>query len=320
MRHKVGSLALVTAAVLVLAGCGAPQEVVDDLAASGAGECVSPFQLEGSEFSDAVSVAGTGVDAKPTIDSAITIGAPQTTILKRGTGEILQANDFVNVEYVITDASTGEILETSRTSSQDFRTAKLDSQHSIFSAQLICAPGGTESVLTIPADSTGSGTPWIVYVKAENKLPLVADGAAVTDIDPDAPTVVLDTEGRPTVIVPDTEPPTETTVQVLKEGTGREVADGDEVYFQYHLMTWDDPEPRESTYESFTPISGATNGFVPGFTKALVGNTVGSQVLVVVAPEDGYTVPGNESSEMYGETLVFVLDIVAANPPFEAGQ
>jgi peptidylprolyl isomerase len=56
------------------------------------------------------------------------------------------------------------------------------------------------------------------------------------------------------------------------------------------------------------------NGFVPGFTNAIVGQTVGSQVLVVIAPADGYGPQGGNSSAGIGknDTIVFVIDILAS--------
>lgn len=288
--------------------------------ATASGDCVSPYPFEGSETADLVTVEGTGIKAKPTIPAGTTIASVERAVVTPGSGEILQPGDFVNVEYVISNAETGDVLETSRTASQDFRTTVLDNANSIFAMPLICAPGGSEAVLTVPTATTSSGFPWIVYVKASNKLPLVATGEPVAEVDPTAPKVTLDDDGRPTVESPDAEPPAETTVTLLKKGDGREVADGDEVIFQYHLMTWGDTEPRQTTYTDFTPLTASTNGLVPGFTKALVGQTIGSQVVVVVKPEDGYTIPGNESHDLYDQTLVFVIDILAANPPFEAGE
>jgi len=63
-----------------------------------------------------------------------------------------------------------------------------------------------------------------------------------------------------------------------------------------------------------TPYSGQANGFVTGFTNAIVGQTVGSQVLVVIAPADGYGPQGGNSSAGIGknDTMVFVIDILSA--------
>ena len=48
--------------------------------------------------------------------------------------------------------------------------------------------------------------------------------------------------------------------------------------------------------------------------NALVGQKVGSRVLVVVPPAEGYGKDGNQQAGIKGtDTLVFVVDILAAN-------
>ena len=52
---------------------------------------------------------------------------------------------------------------------------------------------------------------------------------------------------------------------------------------------------------------------IPGWDEALVGQTVGSQVLVIVPPNKGYGANGNPSGGIKGtDTLVFVVDILDA--------
>ncbi|WP_262000771.1 FKBP-type peptidyl-prolyl cis-trans isomerase [Microbacterium sp. Mcb102] len=49
-----------------------------------------------------------------------------------------------------------------------------------------------------------------------------------------------------------------------------------------------------------------------GFQKALEGQKVGSQVVVVMPPSDGYG--ASEGHELQKESLVFVVDILADTP------
>jgi FKBP-type peptidyl-prolyl cis-trans isomerase len=52
---------------------------------------------------------------------------------------------------------------------------------------------------------------------------------------------------------------------------------------------------------------------VPGFDKGIVGQTVGSRVLLVLPPADGYGKAGNPQAGIKGtDTIVFVVDILAA--------
>ena len=54
-------------------------------------------------------------------------------------------------------------------------------------------------------------------------------------------------------------------------------------------------------------------GVIAGWDEGLVGQTVGSQVLLVIPPEQGYGSEGNPDAGISGtDTLVFVVDILAA--------
>ena len=51
----------------------------------------------------------------------------------------------------------------------------------------------------------------------------------------------------------------------------------------------------------------------PGWDEGLVGQTVGSQVLLVVPPDKGYGTTGSSDGAIKGtDTLVFVVDILDA--------
>jgi peptidylprolyl isomerase len=53
---------------------------------------------------------------------------------------------------------------------------------------------------------------------------------------------------------------------------------------------------------------------ITGWDSALVGQTVGSRVVMALPPELGYGAAGQESAGISGtDTLVFVVDILAAS-------
>ena len=53
---------------------------------------------------------------------------------------------------------------------------------------------------------------------------------------------------------------------------------------------------------------------IPGFDEGLIGQTVGSRVVLVIPPDKGYGAEGNSQAGISGtDTLVFVVDILAAS-------
>ena len=51
---------------------------------------------------------------------------------------------------------------------------------------------------------------------------------------------------------------------------------------------------------------------IDGWNEALIGQPVGSQILVVIPPEKGYGAQGSPPSIPGDATLVFVIDILSA--------
>lgn len=168
-------------------------------------------------------------------------------------------------------------------------------------------------MLALPASSLGEdAVDVVVYVQTIEELPTTADGAEQEPVA-GMPTVELDDAGEPTITIPDSDAPTETQVETLAKGDGAVVGDGDLVTVQYRGVKWSDGEEFDATWtNSAFPAQFSTNAVVVGFKKALEGQTVGSRVLVVMTPEDGYG--SAEGHELAEETLVFVIDILGTTP------
>jgi peptidylprolyl isomerase len=125
---------------------------------------------------------------------------------------------------------------------------------------------------------------------------------------------VADQNGTPQVTVPKSEPPAKLQVQPLIKGTGKKVGADDTVTINYQWVTWSDGKVVEQTYGS-KPAETPLSTLLPGIVKGLTGQTVGSRVLLVIPPAQGYP-EGNASPKINkGETLVFVVDIL-----FKSGQ
>ncbi len=307
-------LSTVAAASLLLAGCsgsGNP-ESSSSPDPSSSSQCL--VNAEAGDTSDAVVVEGEGADTTVTVPADAEFANVERTVISEGEGENLTVNDLVSVQYQIVDAASGTVLDSSARGEDGSLPVLLDpNQSSLFVAALECEPIGSRVVLALPASALGEGASnLVVYAEAVDRLPEVATGE---DLEPTAgmPEVELDDDGKPTVTIPDGDAPTETKVAVLKQGDGATVASGDLVVVQYLGVKWSDGEEFDSSWSrDAAPAQFQTTGVVAGFQKALEGQKVGSQVLVVMPPSDGYG--ASEGHELQDESLVFVVDILATTP------
>ncbi len=151
-------------------------------------------------------------------------------------------------------------------------------------------------------------------------LALTACGGEAENADkPAAPTakglpaVTGDAGKKPTVKAPTSTPPKELKAEILTEGDGDTVKSGDLLVANYLGQTWRENKVFDNSYDRGEP-SGfpiGVGGVVPGWDKSLVGKKVGSRVLLVLPPAEGYGPKGNEQAGIKGDdTLVFVVDII----------
>jgi peptidylprolyl isomerase len=126
------------------------------------------------------------------------------------------------------------------------------------------------------------------------------------------------TAGKPaTITVPKgAKAPTKTVVQPLIEGGGGVVKKGQTVRVAYTGALWKDGSVFDSSasrpeqpYFDF-PIGGGQ--VIKGWDEGLQGQKVGSRVLLVIPPADGYGTAGSPPKISGTDTLVFVVDILAA--------
>jgi FKBP-type peptidyl-prolyl cis-trans isomerase len=89
------------------------------------------------------------------------------------------------------------------------------------------------------------------------------------------------------------------------------VKSGDSVLVNYTGVIWKTGTVFDSSWENGAPIAvTATKGkAIPGFLDALKGAKVGSQILAVIPPDQGYgdTASGAVPAK---STLVFVIDVL----------
>lgn len=125
----------------------------------------------------------------------------------------------------------------------------------------------------------------------------------------------------PKVTVPKSDPPKDLTERLLIEGEGKKIEQGQSIVAQYTGVLWRDGEVFDSSWApergpfsarvaESDPVTGQA-GVIKGWVRALVGERVGSRLLLVVPPAFGYGKAGLEDAGIKGtDTLVFVIDIL----------
>lgn len=300
-----------------LAACSGDSGTSSDASASasadaGASPSASTDHAADVAAVDKITVTGTaGKEPKVTLPSkpfSVTTSVVRT--VEDGKGEALKKGDLVSLHAVILSGADGSIAQSTYTSGAQSLTVGSESGITDFDTAIAKAHVGSRILVAQPQDSTT-----YVYafeVMSQQTVPSRASGTAVA---PKAglPTVTLDKDGKPSIAKPTGTAPTSLVTQPLIKGKGAVVKDGQSVVVKYTGWLWDGTK-FDSAWDKGEPFTFTVGQgqVITGWDKGIVGQTVGSQVLLVVPPSDGYgsdaqgSIPANS-------TLVFVVDILAAS-------
>ncbi len=115
----------------------------------------------------------------------------------------------------------------------------------------------------------------------------------------------------PTVKIPKLDANNKLTVKTVIQGTGTTVTKADAMAADFVLYFWDGKTSalKANTFTQNPTVIGGT--MLPGLETALIGQKVGSRVLAVIPPAEGYGTSGNSQLGIKGTTtLVFVIDLL----------
>jgi FKBP-type peptidyl-prolyl cis-trans isomerase len=144
-----------------------------------------------------------------------------------------------------------------------------------------------------------------------------ASGTPVSNGGGTLPTVTAKPNSQPTVTIPKSAPPSSLVVKTLIKGSGPPVAKGQEVVTQYVGRIRRTDKVFDSSWQRGAPfgfeIGASPAQIIPGWDTGLLGVPVGSRVLLVIPPKDGYGSAGQSQAGIKGtDTLVFVVDVLDA--------
>ena len=273
-----------------------------------------------------VTVTGdAGTAPQVQVSSPFSVKTTKRALAAAGTGTKVASGQTVSFDYVIVDGRDGKQLESSYGAKP--LSITLDKTSSpVFVHNLVGTKIGSRVVLAV-APKDGLATKLSsAGVKKNDTLVFVFDvksaSAPVTRATGDAvapvaglPTVKLGPKGQPKITVPKATAPPQLVVQPLIKGHGPVVTAGQTLSVQYTGVIWDSGKQFDSSWSRGTPAQFAigTGNLIKGWDDGLVGQTVGSQVLLVVPPAEGYGSSGSPQAGIKGtDTLVFVVDILSA--------
>lgn len=320
----LASAIAVPALVLTLAAC-APDPGTDEPDVAGTDTPVAC--APSGPISEAIEVSG-DFDTEPTVDfnAPVSVSATQRTVVTEGDGTELQDGALAQIHFTVYNGDTGDNLDSTGYDPAQLFQASVDEAALLpgLVKTLRCATVGSRIVGVIPpVDAFGDTGNEQLGVEAGQTIVFIVDVVDVlpTQVEGDAeplpegfPEVEWADDGQPTVTIPDAEPPADLEIATVITGDGPVVGDGDTVTVQYQGVNWTSGEVFDQSWGR-GPTSFETTGVIAGFGAAMVGQPVGSRVVVIIPPDQGYGAQGNSGAGIAGDdTLVFVIDILASQP------
>jgi peptidylprolyl isomerase len=314
VRRRAASAAVaVMCAGLVLAGCSSNGSSASSSSSGGGTPTVT------GSFGATPTVKLPGGTAPTTL---------VTKVLVTGTGPVIAKGQTVVANYVGELWKNGKVFDSSFSRHQPVA-------FQIGTGQVI--PGWDKSVVgkTVgsrllmvipPADGYGSQGQSQAGISGTDTLVFVVDlirtfganasasGRPAAALPSNLPKVSTG-QGRPTVTIPKVAPPTKLVAVPVVIGSGPAIKKGQQVVVQYVGMIWRDSKVFDASWTRGQPAAfGIGVGqVIKGWDTGLVGKTVGSRVLLVLPPAEGYGSAGQTQAGIKGtDTLVFAVDILAA--------
>ena len=306
----------IVVAVLVVAGVaigliirnGSSSETTDP-------DAQTTFPTKSTSLDD-VKVTGE-FGEKPNVSfKAAYVGTEETyKVVSQGDGPEVTEGQRVTLDYVAYSGADGSELDSTFGQTPQSVTASRTTLTAALADGLIGQTVGSR-VMVAGDQTQAQPAAWVIFVfdiKNAETLPTEASGTPQAP-QPGFPTVTVE-NGVPTLAKPSGEPPSTLGVEVLIKGNGPAVVAGQTVTMHYTGILWASGESFDSSWGG-DPIDFliGEGQVIPGFDEGLVGQTVGSRVVLVIPPDKGYGSDGNAQAGISGtDTLVFVVDILASS-------
>ncbi|MCH8612494.1 FKBP-type peptidyl-prolyl cis-trans isomerase [Arsenicicoccus dermatophilus] len=342
MRLRTSTaLALLAVPTIALSACGsndakttATTSAATTATSGSASGTAAPAAATSTPITAATKGTVAGVTVAGTPDKpALTIAKPpvavkETTVqtLTEGTGAVVKPGDVATINVVLASGKTGKTLDDTFAKGKPEELAMRGTLPGL--ARGIVGQKAGSRVLVAVAPAEGAG----LIASRNPQSGLSADETMVALVDikqvgmSGTPCkVVTSKDGLPEVtapadkaatIKPTGKPaPAQSTMFVLKEGTGAVVEAGQTLSAKYTGLLWADGKKFDSSFDrgaAPTDFPIGVKQVIPAWDKCLTGSKIGSQVMIVAPAAEAYGAKGMPPAIPPNAPLVFVVDVAGA--------
>ena len=263
--------------------------------------------------------------SKPEIsfDTPLKVENQSHQVIQKGDGDVIQDGDRVCTRSVAIDSKTGKEINSTWDEEKPECSIVIDktsipAYYDVFRGQKINTTiaigiddqqeGGQSGS---SKDSQGSSYIMALTFVSKTKDLKRAEGEKVKDVPADLPKISLSNTGKPSLDLNNYKPTNTLVSQTLIKGKGAKVGEHQTISANYTGWLASDGKQFDSSWDRGQAADFSLDQVVKGWQQGLAGQTVGSQVLVIVPPDLGYG-DQEKSGIPANSTLIFVVDILAA--------
>lgn len=319
---------------LALAGCGAPSTASTPGPTASATPVATPTPTPTPSVNvpvvatlDGITVGGAaGAAPEVKVPAPMAINQTQSKVLAAGKGNVVSPTSLVDVHYVGVNGRTGNKFDSSwdRGASVTFPLEgvvpgfKKGLEGKRVGDRVLVAMTGADGY-DLGGGNAQAGIAMgdtLVFVVDIVETSLTTAAGAAATVPAGAPTVAV-ADDKPDLTVPaGAAVPTATAVHPLVVGTGRKVGASDTVLVRYRSWSWNTGKLLEDKWA--TPLSGAIAETIPAWKAGVVGQPIGSRVMIVPSVAASYPEGSNHPQLEKGDVPVYVVDVLyAAAQPWQ---
>lgn len=327
--------ALLTVPLLLLTGCSDGGKTASNHASpspskASASPSVQPVPSPVASASPMPRVSGPfGTKASITVPSAKPSGKFVVHTVIKGSGPVVKEHDFVSVNYTAKNWTNGKDIPGTYDKGQRPQLYQAGSGQLIPAMDRAVAGhtvGSRVLVVAPPAAAFGSKGSDQLGIKSGDTLVFALDITSATSATATVPgTPRPAPAGMPqvrengrkaaTITVPKgAKPPAKLRSAVLIQGKGPKVTGGETIVAQYTGVLFDGGKKFDSSWDhgGATGFQIGTGNVIKGWDQGLVGQRVGSRVLLVIPADLAYGANPPSPAIPKNAALVFVVDILNA--------